>query len=452
MKNKKNINPRLAATQCLLELEKKNGSAKQVLEQRLALTSMTSNDRQLARNLVFGVMRQKQYLDHLIRSLTKKPAKKIHPVVYQSISIGLFQLFCLSRIPDAAAVNESLKVLKRYRLPKRLSAFANWLLRESIRQRDQLPQPALPQHKGDILNHPSWLCDRWESNYSPGKMVEICATNTKVPDLTLRINRLKSDTSKYLKLLYDQDIAAEKGEYAESAIILTGYSGRIEDLPEYDQGTFHVQDQAAQLAGLLLAPFTKNGIYLDGCAGLGGKAIHLAEQIFPISGRLVALEPSAFRYQKLLQNLNRSGLSESVDPIRMDIASFRQKDSRKFDGILIDAPCSGTGVIRRQPDIRWTRQKKDLADYSAKQLEILEISAMMLKPEGILVYATCSIEPEENQHVINSFLEKNPDFSATPCQNYLPKHCHNITDEKYLCPLPSDKIDGFFAARLKKDG
>ena len=450
MDKKQNITPRFAAVQCLLDLKKEKRSAKQVLEKMLAKNSMSSRDRQLAHTLVFGVLRNRQYLDHLIISISEKPIKKIHPVVYQAISSGLFQVFCLDRIPEPAAVNESLNVLKKYGLPKRLTGFANWLLRESIRKAETLPSPVIPQKKDDILNHPKWLCERWERNYTTKKMVEICATNATVPKLALRVNELLTTPEKYLELLKKNGIESRSGRYAPGTIILENYRGRIEELPEYDKGFFNVQDQAAQLAGLLLSPLVNNGLYLDACAGLGGKTLHILERLPRVQGQLVALEPSSYRFNKLQHNLSRAGISGFIKTLQMDIESFQQKKPALFDGIFIDAPCSGTGVIRKQPDIRWSRQEKDLAKYSQQQLDILKCGAQMLKTGGLLVYATCSIEPEENQQVITTFLRGNPNYVLTPCQDHLPAACHEIINDNCLSPLPGEEMDGFFAARLMR--
>src|SRR5665647_3350257 len=194
-------------------------------------------------------------------------------------------------------------------------------------------------------------------------------------------------------------------------LIIDTFPGGIASLPGYDQGHFQVQDEAAQLASMLVGALPARCRVLDGCAGLGGKTSHLAE-LLPPAGAIVAIEPDTRRFGFLRENLKRLGHTEQVTPVRTDLQSYAATRPLPFDAILIDAPCSGTGVIRRQPDIRWNRQPSDLALYQHTQLQLLATATFLLKPGRILVYATCSLEPEENEEVIHEFLEQHPQFAV----------------------------------------
>lgn len=220
------------------------------------------------------------------------------------------------------------------------------------------------------------------------------------------------------------------------------------DLPGFTEGLFQVQDQAARLACELLRPFKEQGRYLDGCAGLGGKTCILAA-LLPQDASLVAVEPDQRRSRLLQENLQRQGLSEKVETVQQGLQGFAADDDRLFDGIFIDAPCSGTGIIRKHPDIRWNRQPEDLVSSQKTQLALLQTAATLIKPGGVLVYATCSLEPEENQQVVEQFLTTNPAFALTDCRDFLPASAASLVDAQgFFAPLPTEEIEGFFAARL----
>jgi 16S rRNA (cytosine967-C5)-methyltransferase len=222
----------------------------------------------------------------------------------------------------------------------------------------------------------------------------------------------------------------------------------VTNLPGFREGVFQVQDQAARLACDLLGPFHQQGHYLDACAGLGGKTCVLAS-LLPKDTSLIALEPDQRRYRLLEENLQRQGLAERVTTVQQELQAFPGGEDCFFAGILVDAPCSGTGVIRKHPDIRWNRQPEDLVAYQEKQLELLRTAADMVRPGGVLVYATCSLEPEENQEVVEQFLASAAAFALTECRDFLPAPAASLVDGKgCFAPLPTEEIEGFFAARL----
>ncbi len=400
--------------------------------------------------LVYGVLRNRQYLDRILQLLSKTALTKIDPFIHQTLAVGLYQLFFLERIPQSAAVHEMVECCKIGGMPKRLEGFVNGILRQSIRQKEQLAIQAKLEKTGAlIINHPEWLVARWRNLFGNDEAQRICTANNQEPFLVLRTNVVKITRDSFCKMLTDAGIANHPGAYAEEAVVLPLYQGAITAIPGYAEGLFQVQDEAAQLATGLLGPFRQGGKYLDGCAGLGGKTSHLLQ--FAASHNLVihAIEPEPYRLQKLQENIGR--LAMSLKPIihKKTLQHFILGDLPSFDGILIDAPCSGTGVTGRHPDIRWNRRPEDLFRYQHEQLSILRHSATLLAPGGVLVYATCSLEPEENQDVLKTFLIEHPAFHLTDCKTQLPEAAHGFIVDGCFTPHPDTTIDGFFAARMQ---
>jgi 16S rRNA (cytosine967-C5)-methyltransferase len=401
-------------------------------------------DRQLAVMLVMVALRRQAYLDMLISRFAQTSLSKMKPLTLAALRIGIVQLCVLERIPDAAAVNETVAALKLLRQPQWLLGFVNGILRNIARQKDSLPRL---EDLAPELDHPAWLAERWRRNVGEERAQAICRINSMEPQLCL--NSLRMDRDELASLLAAQGIRSEPGTYGPESLLLPDWRGAVTALPGFADGLFQVQDQAAQLACKLLGPFKAGGRYVDGCAGLGGKTCALAA-LLPDDALLTAVEPDARRIRLLGENLQRQQARASVFPGVLE--DFSATNPPPFDGILIDAPCSGTGVIRRQPDIRWNRQPDDFLAYQKAQLALLNTAATLLALGGVLVYATCSIEPEENQQVIERFLAENTSFVLTNCQAFLPEAAVELTDEQgCFAPLPDKEIDGFFAARMVKE-
>lgn len=412
--------------------------------------ALPGNERNLAMQLVYGVLRNRQYLDRILQLLSKTPLAKIDPFVHQALAVGLYQLFFLARIPQSAAVHEMVECCKRGGIPKRLEGFVNGILRESIRQKESLTIQAAKGESGEpITNHPEWLVARWRDHFGQGQTDQICAANNREPMLVLRTNVGQITRDGFCKALESAGIVNHPGAYAEAAVVLPEFQGAIVAIPGYAEGLFQVQDEAAQLATGLLHPFRRGGRYLDGCAGLGGKTSHLLHFAAGHNLEIHAVEPEPYRLQKLQENLQRLGTYPPVIHAKT-LQQLTPGHLPPFDGILIDAPCSGTGVTGRHPDIRWNRRPEDLLRYQQEQLSILRHSATLLTPGGVLVYATCSLEPEENQEVIKTFLANHPAFHLTDCALHLPEAARRFVVDRCFAPLPDATIDGFFAARLQR--
>lgn len=400
-----------------------------------SLAALNPKDRRLVTAIVYGVLRQQRLLDNILADFSKHPLKKMKNLTLQALRVGLFQLCFMDKIPSSAAVNETVKALRNARQPKWLTGFVNGLLRNIVRQAettsDLLTKKQLPV--AVQYSHPDWLYERWAARYGTAEATRICRENNIQPSLTLRVNTQVISREEFVNKLKQAEITAELSNIAPEAVLLPNYKGEISTIPGYPHANFMVQDEGAQLISLLLSPLPQ-GKCLDACAGLGGKTVHLA-QMLPPKSQLIAIEPNTARFSLLQENINRMGLTEVVSTHQTTLAEYTKHSATLFQSILVDAPCSGLGVIRRHPDIRWNRGENNLKRYQATQLALLRDAAAILAPGGVMVYATCSTEPEENDDVVRLFLQAHADFSLT---------------KDLLRLLPGQSHDGFFAARLEK--
>jgi len=455
--NNKKKTARYVAAESLNRLFKQQLPAKQVLDRLCTEAKLSEIDRNLAMNLVFGVLRKRDTLNFLIEQLSTTKLKKLPPFVHQALAVGLYQIFFLDSIPSSAAVNEAVKSCGQANIPQRLHGFVNGVLRNSIREKEKL-STQLDKNRAKLTNHPSWLTKRWRQQYSEETVQKICDINGQEPSLSIRVNSCRITVDDYFQKLQEAEIAAKRG-LSPAAILLPEFSGKINKLPGYKEGWFQVQDEAAQLATLLFQPIEENGSYLDCCAGLGGKTAHIMQIGHQHKTKVTAIEPEKGRQDKFSENMQRLFPDQEYELHTSTVQEFAATSTEQFSGILVDAPCSGTGVIRRQPDIKWNRRESDFAKNQKLQLEILTAAATLLKPGGILIYATCSLEQEENDQVISKFLDKQSEFKLSYCSDFLPEAARKYTrtsvvapdaEGDFFAPLPDNYIDGFFAARLVK--
>ncbi len=435
---------RRLALACLTDWSGTGKPVQGFIDSLIHAANLSSEDRQLAVMLVMGALRRQGILDQIISRFSKTALSKMKPLTLAALRVGVFQLCFLERVPDAAAVNETVAALKKMRQPAWLLGFVNGLLRNIARHKEELPRPEafVPE-----INHPELLIERWRQQFGLERMQAICQINDMEPQLCLRSSGVKRE--KLAQRLAEQGINAMPGRYAPDSLLVPDWRGPITALPGFAEGLFQVQDQAAQLACLLLGPLQAQGRYLDACAGLGGKTCALAT-LLPAGALLTVVEPDARRVRLLHENLARQQLQERVSIFHGRLEEFAATEPPPFDGILLDAPCSGTGVIRRQPDIRWNRQPDDFAKHQAVQLGLLQTAAKLLATDGVLVYATCSLEPEENQQAVAQFLSAQNNFSLRDCRDLLPSAAGELLDAQgFFAPLPNEEMDGFFAARLQ---
>lgn len=434
MKHK--ANPRLASVQVLQQIISQGRNLPEALAK--ATTSLNDNDRALTQAICYGTVRFFNQLEFIAHQLLQKPLKDKDQDIYLLILIGLYQLRDM-RIPDHAAVSETVNVTA---LLKKTWArgLTNALLRNYQRQAEQINQ-AIDNDESACYSHPQWWIDHLKKAW-PKQWQAILQQNNQPPPFSLRVNQQCYSTPAYLELLQQQGIEASPNTKVTTAITLCQAVG-VDSLPGFSKGKVSVQDAAAQLAAPLLDPQAGERI-LDACAAPGGKTLHLFEQQ-PRVSELLALDSDAQRLQRVEENRTRGNAK-----ITTLCAKAQQPtewwDQQCFDRILLDAPCSASGVIRRHPDIKLLRRESDLAPLIQTQQEILHALWPLLKDGGILLYVTCSVFPEENAEQVRRFLEQQ-------------KTARLITIEadwgqdtgygRQILP-GEDKMDGFFYAKLQK--
>ena len=415
-------------------------------------------DRAFITELVYGVLRQRGFLDWIIEKFTKKPIKKSSPLIRNILRLGAYQLLFLDKVPISAAVNESVRLAKEKE--KRSSGFVNAVLRNIDRERNNIPYPEPEEHPVEFISvrysHPAWLVKRWIERFGIDKAIALCKANNEPPPFTIRTNTLKIKRDELKKQLKEYVDSIEDCSVSSNGLMLKG-PANIADYPAYKEGLFYVQDEAAQLISLILDPRPDEKI-LDACSAPGGKATHIAE-LMENKGTVIALDVSKKGIGLLKENCKRLSI-DIVKSYLMDAAAMsadRQGDLGEigrdgFDKILIDAPCSGLGIIRRHPEGKWQKKEELIFESQKIQKRIIENLSKYLKNGGVLVYSTCSTEKEENEDVVEDFLNNHPEFKVDDIKQYFSETGRVLVDEKrFLHTSPINyRMDGFFAVRLRK--
>ncbi|KJG12812.1 16S rRNA (cytosine(967)-C(5))-methyltransferase RsmB [Photobacterium iliopiscarium] len=424
------MNVRAAAAKVIYQVVDQGQSLSAALP--LAQQNIKERDHALLQEICYGVLRWLPRLESITNALMDKPLKGKQRVFHHLILVGLYQLGYM-RIPAHAAVAETVDATKTLKKTQ-LRGLINAVLRSYQRQKDALDEQAV-SHDAGKYGHPSWLLKLLKASY-PDDYAAICeANNTKAP-MWLRVNSHHHDRDSYRALLDAEGIATELHPQAADALRLISPCD-VTKLPGFSDGWVSVQDAAAQLAVDYLQP-QAGELILDCCAAPGGKTVHIMERV--PSAQVVAIDCDENRLKRVHENLERLNLTAQV--LCADARYPEQWwDGEKFDRILLDAPCSATGVIRRHPDIKWLRRGEDIAALALLQAEIFDAMWLQLKPGGTLVYATCSITPQENCDQVKAFLSRTADAilidsdPATPGRQILPGE---------------ESMDGFYYAVLTK--
>ena len=369
-------------------------------------------DRALAAEIVTGTLRWQRSLDHLIEHFARRPVTRIDAEVAVILRLSLYQLLHLSRVPASAAVDDAVNLARAVRKAS-ASGFVNAVLRNTLRQRHRLPLPARPgdardraaalDYLGITHSHPAWLVARWLDRYGFDAAERWVQFNNQAPSLTLRANTLRVLREEVARTLAEDDIETEPTRHAPHGLtVITG-----NPLRRPPEGLFVVQDEASQLVPLVVDAKAGSRV-LDLCASPGGKTTAMAADMRD-TGAIVACDVRNRRLALLQATLQTSGAT-CVQVVRVG-AEGALPFAPVFDRVLVDAPCSGLGTVRRDPDIRWRRAEADLATFAHDQIALLSRAAEAVAPGGRLVYATCSSEPEENEGVVDAFLRTHPDFA-----------------------------------------
>ena len=413
-------------------------------------TKLTDIDRRFTTELVYGTIKAKLSLAWVLKRHLPRP-DKLAPIVQAILLLGAYQLLYLEKVPVSAACNESVALAKKY-AHAAAARLVNAVLRKVAAEKATLPWPdvntaADPAEALSIVtSHPVWLTRRWIAQLGLAEAEQLCRLDNAAPPLSFRVNTNTISREAALAALSDR-----YGTFLPSAIVPDGIvcrelSGSLNALPLLQDGVLQIQDEASMLVGHIVAPQPGERV-LDVCSAPGGKTTHLAA-LMKGTGEVVALDIHPHKVQLVKDNAQRQGLA-NVRAQAMDARELPSAWERSFDRVLVDAPCSGLGVLRRKADARWNKMEAELAALPALQLAILRRASQMVKPGGRLVYSTCTTEPGENQAVVEAFLAEHPAFALVALTH--PLHREKTAPWLQLWPQ-RDGTDGFFIACLTNGG
>jgi 16S rRNA (cytosine967-C5)-methyltransferase len=444
-----NSNPRRAAFDILLRIETEHSFADILIDQALASGALLGADRGLLTELVYGVLRRQGTLDHIIDQISNRKTDRLERYVHLLLRLGLYQAFFLDRVPISAAVNETVKLAKT--LVPNAAGFVNAVLRNADRQRDRIVYPDKDKAPLDYLasrySHPRWLTACWVEQLGFAGAEELARVMAEPPPITLRTNTLKISRDALLERLSAEGVQGEATRWSPIGIRINA-AGSIARLDSYQEGLFTVQDESSQLAAMFLAPLPGEKV-LDACAAPGGKATHLA-QLMNNSGSITAGDVLGRKLRLIGETSSRLGIT-IIKTIVLDAAKpGKELAGQQFEKILLDAPCSGIGVIRRNPEGKWWRTASDPGALSRLQATILDSMTPLLAPGGSILYSTCSTSREENEAVVEDFLARHRNFELDDLRNHFPEYGELFTDQGHFRSWPHlHGMDGFFAARLR---
>lgn len=435
---------RQLAWELLLRIERDGAYLDRVTEVALRRARLSAPDRALVGELVHGVVRWRKRLDFFLQACAEHPLRRYPVPVLVALRLGAYQLLFLERIPEHAAVHQAVELVKP--LGQRTAGLVNAILRALIRMRDALPEPPGDDPISAIAvlhSYPEWLVRRWVARFGVEETVQLLEAQNRRPALSLRVNPQRRTPEQVLEWLSQQGVAAGLSPYTPSCLV-------VERLPHgllwelLQKGWASVQDVSAMLV-VELAAVEPGMRIVDLCGAPGGKACALAERL-GAGGHVAVVDVHPGRLRLAEREAQRLGIAERM--------SFHVADARRFrteaaDLVLVDAPCSGLGTIAKKPDIKWRRREEDIPKLVRLQREILHHAVRLVRPGGVLLYSTCTTEPEENEELIADFLQHHPDFELEDAGRYLPAA---VCREGFLQTLPHRHAnsDGAFAARLRR--
>ena len=437
------MSARKTALDALIACRKHGAWSNGVLKEYIARDGLDRRDAALAARLCYGVLQNRGYLDFYLKQLLTGKLKDLHPVVRDILHLGLYQIYQMDKIPDAAAVNESVTLTKKYCPKQRFaSGLVNGVLRNSVRTKGTLKAP---QSLEDRYSHPKELIDLLRGYVGEKRLEGMLAANNAAPDTVVQVNTLKISTEDLFIRLEQEGVAANRHGWMPDCLVLTS-TGNLEKLPSFQEGLFYVQDPAAKLSVLCAQlPVGEQVRVLDCCAAPGGKSFAAAIAMEG-KGEIISCDVHPHKAILIENGAKRLGFSQISARVQ-DATQHVPQWEGKMDAVLADVPCSGYGIIRKKPDIRY-KNPAEMRQLPELQLQILENQASYVKPGGILLYSTCTLVREENEGVVERFLEKHKEFSLEPLE--LPKVFPiNTTGMLTLVPGEYD-TDGFFICRLRR--
>lgn len=437
---------RTIAAAVLKDMEQEGAYSNLKLNQYFKSYGLEHKDRSFASEILYGTLRNKLKIDYMISRFSKTGLDKMSPWAINIIRTAVYQIFYMDRVPEFAAVNEAVEIAKSK--DRKAAAFVNGLLRGILRNKEAFNKVEVKDSVGRMsieYSHPEWFIKKYLPIYGEEFLCRWMEKNNTPSNMTVRINTLKIDTDGASRLFMQKGIGVKKGIVPE-ALILEGY-GMIEKSHEYSGGLITIQDESSMLASHVLNPSPGSNV-LDMCSAPGGKATHMA-QLMKDSGEIKAFDLYPHKIKLIKDNAFRMGL-HIIKAQEGDAAKHNAELDNSADFLLLDAPCSGLGLMRKKPEIRWRVSEGDIMDLSKVQKGILSNVSGYVKPGGHMVYSTCTITMEENEDVLEDFLEANSEFYVEDVSSFIPEELKDsITPQGFLKLFPQEhNTDGFFIAKL----
>ena len=432
---------RETALNALIACRKENAWSNGVLKEYIQRDRLDSRDAALATRLCYGVLQNRQKLDFYLQQLLRGRLKDLHPVVRDILHLGLYQIYELDKIPDSAAVNESVTLAKKYNKNPKAASLVNGVLRNAVRSQGQLKEPT---SYADKYSHPDALISLLKANLPKGKLEPMLIANNASPETVVQVNTLKITSDQLLQRLELEHVTAVPHAWMKDCLVLSG-TGNLENLPSFQEGLYYVQDPAAKLS-VLCAKLPKEDIkVLDCCSAPGGKSF-AASIAMEGCGQITSCDVHAHKTGLIANGAARLGLT-NITACQQDATQQVPQWVEVMDVVIADVPCSGLGIIRKKPDIRY-KNLEELRALPELQLAILENQSAYVKKGGVLLYSTCTVLKAENEDVVNAFLAKHDDYYVEPLDlpEVFPK---NETGMLTLIPGQYD-TDGFFICRLRR--
>lgn len=445
------INPREVAADALEEITVSAAYSNITLRKYLRLNgAMPRKDKAFVTEVVNGTLRNIIYVDYVINEYSKTKTDKLKPYVLAVLRMSVYQIIFMDRVPDSAACSEAVALVKKRGLVF-LGNYVNGVLRTVIRNKDdiKLPEKGTAEYISVKYSHPLWLVKMWLAKYDFETTEKICIAGNTAPDVTLCVNRLKTTPTALAEMLRKNGISVKTGVHYENALHIKG-SSNLAETEMFKVGLFHVQDESSMLAVKLLDPKPGEKI-LDVCAAPGGKSF-LAAELMDNKGKVVSCDIHEHKLGLMEETKTRLGIKIVETKLR-DAMIVHEDDYEKFDRVIVDAPCSGFGLIRKKPDIKMNKTGDDIDSLIVLQQDILRVSAECVKVGGTLVYSTCTICKKENEMNVKKFLAEHKNFEPVDITGLLPENLRGYAENGMIQLLPGiHETDGFFIAVMRKNG
>ena len=432
------------AMQVLQKVHVEGAYANVVLVETLREVQLSERDRRFLTELVYGVTKAGASLDYMIGRYVAD-LRKAQPAIRELLRLGFYQIFCMDRVPPSAACNTAVELAKKHGR-RGAESFVNGVLRAALREPERAAFPDGRDARSLALRtwHPQWMVERWIRTYGYERTEELCRCNNTSAPLSMRVNTLRTNRDALMEQLAAAGAQVRASAWVPDGIVLDAH-GALDELAALREGLAQVQDESSMLVAHILGAEPGMTV-IDACAAPGGKTTHIAQRM-ENRGRILAFDIYEEKIRRIERNAKRLGIS-IIEAHLSDACEIGAVYAGQADRVLVDAPCSGLGVLRRKPDARWKKSARDAKTLPSLQHAILESAAQTVKKGGVLVYSTCTMEECENAAVVNAFLETHTDFALEETGRFLPVQ---KTAERMVQIMPeADGPDGFFIARMRR--